>query len=160
MTDPTTTAHGDPVEWLRRQLAIDERLAQSASDSGRTWTAAIDVGDHYNIPVVTPVAVEKLQKSDSRPLLRNDPTVARCQPHYDDDGPCAHIAEWDPQRVLAEVEAKRRIVDLHEGEHACSTYDRDGNIDNCTWVIGYCSTLRLLALPYADRAGYRKEWGL
>jgi len=46
-----------------------------------------------------------------------------------------HIARHDPARVLVEVAAKRRIVD--DAPHA---------------------TLRLLALPYTDRAGYREEW--
>jgi hypothetical protein len=73
-----------------------------------------------------------------------------------------HIARNDPRRVLREVEAKRRILDLHEGAHECSTYDRYGldSIDNCAWVPrgDYCSTVRLLALRFADAPGYRDEW--
>ena len=66
-----------------------------------------------------------------------------------------HFRRFDPAYVLADVEAKRRIVDLHTGEHECP---RDG--DNC----GYwhedeaCTTLRLLALPYAEHPDYRQEW--
>ncbi|WBB73251.1 DUF6221 family protein [Micromonospora sp. WMMD1128] len=76
-----------------------------------------------------------------------------------------HIARHDPARVLAEVDAKRRIIDEHEpypqpqrmatGEIlACSTC---GSVDDSP-VEWPCPTVRLLALPYADRAGYRDEW--
>lgn len=71
-----------------------------------------------------------------------------------------HIARHDPARVLADVAAKRRIIELHTGGHECSTYDHNGEIDNCTWCIDSwdCSTLRLLALPHADHPDYRSEW--
>jgi hypothetical protein len=50
-------------------------------------------------------------------------------------------------RVLAEVEAKRRMMELH---------------DHCDdWAYGdpsTCPELRLLALPYADHPDYREEW--
>lgn len=57
-------------------------------------------------------------------------------------------AEWVSgvaDRVLAECEAKRRIV-----EH-CEP-------DPLTKSPGDEYVLRLLALPYADRPGYREEW--
>ncbi|MEU5742039.1 DUF6221 family protein [Streptomyces tendae] len=56
------------------------------------------------------------------------------------------IAEWDPARVLREIDAKRRIVDRYAWlrEH--------GDTGGTAWV------LPLLALPYADRPGYRDEW--
>ena len=60
-----------------------------------------------------------------------------------------------PEVAEVEIDAKRRIVDLHTGEHECP---RDG--DNC----GYwhedeaCTTLRLIALPYAQHPDYRQEW--
>ena len=63
-------------------------------------------------------------------------------------------------RQLRDVESKRRIMELHDGAHECSTYDHNGEIDNCTWVTDWndCSTMRLLALPYADHPDYRGEW--
>ena len=63
--------------------------------------------------------------------------------------------------LLAECEAKRRVVELHGRDHECSTYDRHGEIDNCTWVLHDerpCSTLLLLASVYADHPDYREEW--
>jgi hypothetical protein len=71
----------------------------------------------------------------------------------------AHVVRWNPARVLAEVEAKRRILDEH---YPVDTGDRIscascGEIHCCPepWP---CLTACLLALPYADRPGYRPEW--
>ena len=59
-----------------------------------------------------------------------------------------HIATFaHPARVLREIDAKRRIIADYEN------YDREApELDVPE------SVLRLLALPYADRLGYRKEW--
>jgi hypothetical protein len=72
-----------------------------------------------------------------------------------------HIARWDPARVLAEVEAKRRILD----EVVPEVDGMDERI-NGEWGIGsiaeddYASVplLKLLALPYAAHPDYREEW--
>ncbi|MFI0236352.1 DUF6221 family protein [Streptomyces sp. NPDC016845] len=73
-----------------------------------------------------------------------------------------HIAEHDPARVLREIDAKRQLLALHSvaGGHECSTRDAHGDIDHCTWVMESeaCTTLRLLALPNADRPGYLEKW--
>jgi hypothetical protein len=53
-----------------------------------------------------------------------------------------------PARVLAEAEAKRRMVD-----ECVSTL---GDNDDGYWPAK--QTLRLLALPYADHPDYREEW--
>lgn len=77
-----------------------------------------------------------------------------------DSSDLAWVDRFTAGRVRAECEAKRRIVELHEGAHECSTYDTEGEIDNCTWVLAtdMCSTLRLLALPYADHPDYDEAW--
>ena len=72
-------------------------------------------------------------------------------------------AEWK-QHVLAECDAKRRIVALHETVHNIptnTTFCVVCGIDQAAKVIfGQfpCQTLRLLALPYADHPDYRDEW--
>lgn len=59
----------------------------------------------------------------------------------------AHIARHHPVRVLAEVDAKRRIVAAYEN------YDIDApELDVPE------SVLRMLALPYGDHPDYRDEW--
>lgn len=72
-------------------------------------------------------------------------------------------------RMQAEVEAKRRILDEHEvcdngvGKPdsrfcGCCFHDRYYNADVITSPV-WCKTVRLLALPYAgSRKGYREEW--
>lgn len=75
-----------------------------------------------------------------------------------------------PARVLAECEAKRRIVEEHP---PTDPIDRDGTCycQRCLgqgtdvgypdeWVQAWhpCPTLRLLAAIYADHPDYREEW--
>jgi hypothetical protein len=61
-------------------------------------------------------------------------------------GVAEHIVQHDPARVLREIGAKRQIVERYAWlrEH--------GDTGGTSWV------LPLLALPYADRPGYRDEW--
>jgi hypothetical protein len=72
-----------------------------------------------------------------------------------DDGSPTPIGMWDPDRVLAEVAAKRAIVEIHYNgapEHyteRCSP---------CDTVNEPCRTLLALATPYADHPDYREEW--
>jgi hypothetical protein len=84
-----------------------------------------------------------------------------------------HAARHDPARVLREVEAKRRILDLHpittdvitdpaiyvkteRQPFGCRT-DHEF-YDGETAGFGYCETLKLLALPYADHEEFNEEW--
>lgn len=70
----------------------------------------------------------------------------------DDDG-SAFIERLGIDRWLAEVDAKRRILDrCGEAYREQGIYGEDGQEQLAEDV------LRLLALPYADRPGYREEW--
>ncbi len=64
-----------------------------------------------------------------------------------------HFARWDPARVLAECEAKRRIVEECRGwmEEPGDDYGARALAD---------TVLRHLALSYAGRRCYREEWRL
>jgi hypothetical protein len=70
-----------------------------------------------------------------------------------------HIARHDPARVLAEVDAKRRIIEQHHCSGVtcprCSLGTEDGEV---VFERDPCGTLRLLALPYAGHPDYRGEW--
>lgn len=91
-------------------------------------------------------------------------------------------------RVLAECEAKRRIVDLHAGQDSIVEWfdaPDTGHSDVCpschpaepthwnppigkagvrpqgfvaSYVLAPCLTLRMLALPYADHPEYDESW--
>lgn len=76
-----------------------------------------------------------------------------------------------PSRVLAECDTKRRIIELHVSAGKLSTGDDDlpGSWHDYCKTCGSgepyeyptywpCETLRLLALLYRDRDGYRPEW--
>jgi hypothetical protein len=116
------------ITWLREQLDDDERVARDAADhdSGRWF-----MGDKWNV-----FRAEDMTPDDD--IECNELVVyGNVKPQSE------HIARWDPARVLAEVDAKRRILETlhHEGgDHLFS------------------DTFRLLAAPYAGRKGWREEW--
>lgn len=70
-------------------------------------------------------------------------------------GSLRHIARHDPARVLAECDAKRRIVAIHYNgsdgywPNRCSLCDTQGEP---------CTTLLALALPYTDHPDFCEEW--
>jgi hypothetical protein len=62
-----------------------------------------------------------------------------------------HMFRWSPARVLADCEARRRIVEdyLAQLNSHRSGWDARAPRDH---------PLRALALPYSDHADYREEW--
>ena len=57
-------------------------------------------------------------------------------------------------RWIADIEAKRRILDLT----TLDTAEDGGPLFLGGYGEAYWDVARLLALPYADRPGYRPEW--
>jgi len=117
----------DLVQWLSEILDTDEEWARAAADEyGSVWTANV------RMQAVT---------SDTGADIVTEPFT-----------PLDHIAEYDPARVLREIDAKRDLLRLAERAH---DYHE-------TFTSGFASalegTLRLFALAYADRPGYREEW--
>lgn len=112
----------DLVQWLCAQLDEDERIARAATPG--PWKLARQRGVEW---VSSAEYWAVADCSDADPAREN----------------AEHVAAWDPERVLREIDAKRRILDtLHE-----EGGDRM-----------FADIFRLLALPYADRPGYREEW--
>lgn len=145
----------DLIDFLTARLDDDERVARAASadgsDSYGTWRSEhIDGGGRA-----------KIRDAERFCVIHDDGEF---------DGATAdHIALHDPARVLREVEAKRRILDLHgcAGRKVGEGYPADGFAWCATCGSGEeheyptpwpCVTLRLLALPHADHPGYREEW--
>ena len=63
-----------------------------------------------------------------------------------------HIANWLPSRVLAEVAAKRAILDWTE------RLDDFGTTNNL-WAMPEVTTVwALLASPYSHLPGYQEDW--
>ncbi len=89
-----------------------------------------------------------------------------------------HVCLQAPDAVLADVAAKRQIIDLHGLIHREIGWHDDDNdevydeIPVCVLCVpkhshflrredvpeGWCATVRLLALPYSDHPDYRESW--
>ncbi|EPD94626.1 hypothetical protein HMPREF1486_03179 [Streptomyces sp. HPH0547] len=131
----------DLVAWLRTQLDDDESAALGAKgDTSGRWTQ--DDGPPEDIVL--------FDKSGKLTL-----------------GQARHIGRHDPARVLREIDAKRRITEVHhvvggwqdeDGHDLGDGCEECGHSEEYSDRGGWCETLRLLALPYADRPGYREEW--
>lgn len=77
------------------------------------------------------------------------------------DGRSLHARRKRAERVLAECEAKRRVLTLHRPEHAqgwtsCNVCHSgwSSELEPADWP---CDTIKLLAEPLAHRPGYREE---
>ena len=129
----------DLVAFLRARLDEDERVALAAAEESRTWTRQSHCD--YSVPNL-PI--------DDHTLWFGDRIVGEVGFGDGEMRPAEaeHIARHDPARVLAEVDAKRRIVDRCEHYQ---TYEDYG------WALAD-EVLSLLALPYADHPDYREEW--
>lgn len=115
----------DLIEFLRARLDEDERAARDAG--GERWRRH-EHHDHIEV--------------DRSPLY---PPVAFHVAPYD-----IHIARQDPARVLAEVDAKRRIV------AGCAQAKLAGDQTASALFVVAC----MLALPYADHPDYQQEWSV
>jgi hypothetical protein len=144
----------DLIAWLRAQLDDDERVAAAAHvGPWRAERAAESVYADESSVVLMPGPLDGWATYVVPPQVEGRDGI--------DPADAEHIACWDPTRVLAEVDAKRRIIDEHGsysgyGTH-CDTC-RHPTDDVAAGEPWPCPTLRLLALPYADRPGYRNEW--
>ncbi|SHI67709.1 DUF6221 family protein [Streptomyces sp. 3214.6] len=135
----------DLVQWLRAQLDEDDRIARAAAEE----LEGLELGGEwwYDGQYVETVREHTMVAVGSQDFM--DPATGR------------HIAEWDPARVLREIDAKRQLVCAYE--EAVSAFNDSGPaLTSYDRLTGSVSSLRraieLLALPYADRPGYREEW--
>lgn len=72
-----------------------------------------------------------------------------------------YVGLWNPDRVLTEVDAKRKIVDMYDHHTRCAREDSEaGSPSRAVETIRDTlhSVLLDLAQPYADRPGFREEW--
>lgn len=148
MTDTTAT---DLASWLLEQIAEDERRAKAMATeyptpwdvADRGWMARVVAdGPHFH----EVIRVEQHQVSETAWLT----------------DVIQHVETWNPARVLAECEAKRQIIEqAAEATGLDMQVDSDrrvGRRDESTEPYVGDVILRALALPYADRPGYRPEW--
>jgi hypothetical protein len=137
------------VQWLGKQIDEDERIAKAqrgvfpspgVDDDGAVWLHVRPGGNAV--------------------IVRYRDSVAG----YDDMAKLRNWAGaengWTQARVLAEIDAKRRIL-----SDVLPTMRADEIRIAGEWGIGSGQVreasddlLSLLALPYAGRPGYREEW--
>ncbi|MBX6358139.1 MAG: hypothetical protein IRZ05_20110 [Micromonosporaceae bacterium] len=150
------------VEWLRARLDADEQVALEASRAHGDQTTT---GEHWrwedperDEPLELDPALEDFIKGGETIALRSVEEYPTRHvgplPHFvlpyasEVETVCGmHIARHDPARVLADVDAKRRIIEAALGEQ-----------DHGDFGWAWTQVLALLALPYADRPGYQDEW--
>ncbi|MGI5207535.1 DUF6221 family protein [Spirillospora sp. CA-108201] len=126
----------DLVEFLRARLDRDEQMARACS--GVPWKA-------------TPSGTVSTDTGD--PGTDGPAYVAMAE----NDAYAEHIARHDPSRALAEVAAKRQIVDDYEKQAwILGQGHRTPELDAAQSVRG--TVLRLLALPHAHHPAYQEEW--
>lgn len=116
----------DMVTFLRARLDEDEAVAKTAAEvAGPVW---VPVEEEFG--TFHPMGLEE--------------KVSRWA--YDSEEKATHIARHDPARVLRDVESKRQIMELMEGDLR----------DEYPWSAG--QVLAYLALPYSDHPDYRQDW--
>lgn len=115
------------AEFLLARIAEDEEAARAASPG--PW--------HLNAERTEVIAVDDIQVAEAFALSNNQLRAT-----------AEHIARWDPARVLAECDAKRRLV-----TELVRMQDEEMGWDGVEDKV-----MSYLALPYADHPEYREEW--
>jgi hypothetical protein len=131
----------DVLARLRRCLDEDEATAKEAATS----TAAHWVQGTQQPP-----------NWDGSTVYQADDDLAWFKP-FESEEAAAHIARWDPARVLRVVVAHRKILDEHppvaalyeEADNVCATCI--DNYQTPTWKPWPCPTIQALIEIYADR---------
>ncbi|GHA61028.1 hypothetical protein GCM10010330_11080 [Streptomyces tendae] len=141
------------VQWLREQLDDDEQTAQAASAG--PWSTRWNGQDH-----------ELVAPARAYPIAEWTYAIATQEPEASahraecDTANADHIVRHDPARVLREIDAKRKTIALCEPPLVDVTGPGDTEKsfvpgEGTPWGL---DVLKLLALPYADRPGYREAW--
>lgn len=129
------------TEFLLARIAENEAVArEAASIAGTPWRAT------YGRQVETSRDGYLVTPEDEHSDL-DDPADAVSQ----------HIARHDPVRVLAECEAKRRIVQEYTD---LLKWDADESDDHGIHGqrIGLEFAVKMLALPDTDHPDYKESW--
>jgi hypothetical protein len=121
----------DLVEFLRARLDEDEAVARAAIQG--PWCLGSEGAKRPPEDILF-----------GRSPLRADARVqvADLSAAWEKHANGAHIARWDPARVLAEVAAKRRVPELYEE----------------LWDPSLYVVMQHLAQAYADHADYDPKW--
>ncbi|MFI1161411.1 DUF6221 family protein [Streptomyces sioyaensis] len=142
------------VAFLRARYDEDEEAARAATPGPWEWTPEQDLWDQ-NGPTLIRAGHDGYE---DRPLT----TVLEGWGHdawgmHVTEENQTHIARHNPARVLAEVEAKRAIVDRYAEVQEMDREDAEPEFAYGR-AVGLGQAVRLLALPYQEHPDYRPEW--
>ncbi|GGN39493.1 hypothetical protein FHR83_006709 [Actinoplanes campanulatus] len=104
----------DLIEFYRARLDEAEQIAQQATAGLWVWSREYVTPPGYHHRTVGPL----------------------------EPGDAVHIAAWNPDHVLADIAAKRAILDEY------------------SWEAGETRAIRHLVQPFAGHPDFRDEWRL
>lgn len=158
------------VEFLRARLDEDEHVASGAIRG--PWAVATN-GEVYAPSYDREVRLSRGRTTTEHVYVTSD--SEGISPSVQEEE-AEHIARYNPARVLAEVAAKRVILDLHTltvkkrddvpsfdpitGERNEDQFDVRCAL--CDWVswnpTSGCATLLVLAAPFCDHPDFDSSW--
>jgi uncharacterized protein DUF6221 len=124
----------DLVQWLHAQLDADERIVRTVEDRSAPWDGQWMADGDSAVRTVNGHVL--FYRHDSGPLK---------------PGLADHVAEWDPARVLREIDAKRWMVEVLA--NSMKPDPGTGIPRGVAW-----SMLRRMAEVYQDRPGWQSYW--
>jgi len=146
----------DLIAFLRARLDEREQIARACTPGPWRWGDwSATFGTHEKFRRT----LESAPRKEPFPAIaRRGEGAVRVLPHLEDpieyatdDEPfeanAQHIIDNNPARVLAEVDAQQRIIDMW-----------DPNVLAGSYFDALAEVLCLLALPYAGHPDYREEW--
>lgn len=155
----TTTDGLAILTWLEAQIAQDEELARRWPHDEHEWQL---VGRrHLTYQSGSGEDVAAIDVSNQSCLWWE-----RIYVKMDLDGLAAHIATWDPARVLAECTLKRALLAPHvprgvQGpppyRWTCRFCD-DAPVAWQAYLSWPCAPVRQMTAVYTDREGYDLAW--
>lgn len=149
------------TEFLLARIAEDEALAREAIDPARPGTHWHWVNRETDEPVdrptwEDPASLRTVEEFPTTSGVGDLPAFPIDYVEADETRALPHIARHDPARVLAECEAKRRIIEWCD---RLDTIESSGPHDDLLYVRIPASAMRLaLASVYADHPDCRDEW--
>ena len=152
----TTTQTLD--EFLRARLDDDEAAARAASPGGWQYGDVESVAGGMLYDTTRTIATMLYEQPED-----HDGSIVRHMLSSEADANGRHIVRHDPARVLADVTAKRLILDLRystqlQADRAGSDPTHPFVITFRSQLITYDAVLRTLATAYRDHPDYRDEW--
>ena len=128
----------DLVAWLHAQFDNVQRVANAGVPSGTGHWSAEESGE--------------VRDSEGGSVV--------CADGGQTQATAEHIALWNPPRVLAYVQSSRRILALYEDacERVRNPTSAESRVAARVAQFELEAVVQLIALPCADRPGYRDEW--